>query len=115
MELTDLSLVDGLEKALPMLRYDVGAGGYQEQLTEIIRYYELLRGYEPILYGSDPFYRDHFAHVLRVWLTGILVISRLDPNQLIAPRLTTLSIDRSLFTTAELSAMYTVAALTHDM
>ena len=38
-------------------------------------YFKEFVGFEQMLYGAEKFYRDHFLHVIRVWLTGILIIT----------------------------------------
>ena len=81
---------------------------------ELVSYYRKLREYEPLLYASDPRYRDHFAHVLRVWMLGVVIATGLDkalglslsPGEKISP---------APFSSEERLAVYTVAALTHDM
>lgn len=83
---------------------------------ELVSYYRKLREYEPLLYASDPRYRDHFAHVLRVWMLGIVIATRLGPEK--ALRLSLISgnnISPNPFSTEERLAVYTIAALTHDM
>jgi hypothetical protein len=185
-KLTDSELVQVLEKALPLLKYDLGGAEYERDLRiileafkksddfagdnfsifgysafgkggdnditfdlwrvavsgavhvlkwhdrrenpsgsaaslttpivdELINYYRGLRQYEPVLYGTDPRYRDHFAHVLRVWMTGIFIINRIGTKKLEPPSLAGKNLDHELFTGAELCAMFTIAALTHDM
>jgi hypothetical protein len=84
---------------------------------ELVSYYRKLREYEPLLYASDPRYRDHFAHVLRVWMLGVVVANALaDPDK--ALRLSLLpgkEISPPPFSKEERLAVYTIAALTHDM
>jgi hypothetical protein len=83
---------------------------------ELVTYYRKLREYEPLLYASDPRYRDHFVHVLRVWMLGIVVAMALDPEK--ALRLSLHpgeGISPAPFSKEERFAVYTVAALTHDM
>ena len=83
---------------------------------ELVSYYRKLREYEPLLYASDPRYRDHFAHVLRVWMLGVMVAADLGPAK--ALRLSLMpgkKISPPPFSNEECLAVYTVAALTHDM
>ena len=86
-------------------------------IDELVEYYKKLRKYEPLLYGSDQYYRDHFAHVLRVWILGLLVILPLkDSDKLVPPLLTEdKNLDHRAFKPQEIVAMFTLAALTHDM
>jgi hypothetical protein len=86
-------------------------------IKELVTYYSKLRRYEPLLYGSDQFYRDHFAHVLRVWMLGAVILASLEGDDHIAPpRLTEVQeLNQKAFTVHERLAIFTIAALTHDM
>lgn len=82
---------------------------------DIVLYYQKAVEFEKILYGTDPWYRDHFAHVLRVWLLGIFVIFELK-NKILSPLFDTYDdLDNKLFSPQELFASYSIAALTHDL
>ncbi len=84
-------------------------------IVEISDYYERAVDFEKILYGSDPWYRDHFAHVIRVWLLGLYIIFDLQ-NKIQSPDFSFyVDIDNALFSMPELFAAYTIAALTHDL
>ena len=80
--------------------------------------------FEQVLYGAERYYRDHFLHVIRVWLTGLLVmtdghhlpISKFsfdipdkckDPGQSKDPVFE--------FELDERMAMWTIIALCHDL
>jgi hypothetical protein len=83
---------------------------------ELVSYYRKLREYEPLLYASDPRYRDHFAHVLRVWMLGIVVATDLGPKKALRLSLGPgTKTSPAPFSQQERLAVYTVAALTHDM
>lgn len=65
--------------------------------------------FEPILYGSVPNYRDHIAHVLRVYFLGQYLIKN-------AIGFENISFSRSDFVSApEKEAMWCITALTHDL
>lgn len=65
--------------------------------------------FEPILYGSVPNYRDHIAHVLRVYFLGHYLIRN-------AIGFENISFSRSDFVSApEKEAMWCIIALTHDL
>jgi hypothetical protein len=65
--------------------------------------------FEPILYGSVPNYRDHIAHVLRVYFLGQYLIEN-------AIGFENISFSRSDFVSPpEKEAMWCIIALTHDL
>jgi hypothetical protein len=80
---------------------------------ELSEYYEKVIQFERILYGLDTWYRDHFSHVLRVWLLGIYVILERG-NNITAPAIHAF-IDNHAFKESELLSAFTIAALTHDL
>lgn len=85
------------------------------RIEDIYNYYKKASEFEKILYGSDPWYRDHFAHVLRVWLLGVYIVFELN-NKIKCPSFGEYSKDRtSLFPQNELFAAFSIAALTHDL
>jgi MoaA/NifB/PqqE/SkfB family radical SAM enzyme len=85
-------------------------------IDEIASYYKQAAEFERVIYGFDPWYRDHFAHVIKVWLIGLHVIENLDDKKLIPPDLTGIEeLNDSLFESEELYAAFTISALTHDL
>jgi hypothetical protein len=103
-------------------------------IEEIANYYDAASDFERILYGADQWYRDHFAHVLRVWLLGLYVIFiKRGKGGLIAPQVAkkpdnedqksktpsdngkAADINWKLYEPAEYYAAFTIAALTHDL
>ena len=85
-------------------------------IDQLATYYKKLGEFESVLYGSDPWYRDHVVHVLRVWLLGLRVIFDLPNARLSEPPVTGRSVmDKKLFRREELVASFSVAALTHDI
>lgn len=85
-------------------------------IKELSDYYEDAREFEKILYGGDPWYRDHFAHVLRVWLLGVYVIFELE-NKITKPTFGECDgkVQDDLFFNVELFAAFTISALCHDL
>ena len=43
-------------------------------INELLDYFDAFESFEGILYGSEPVYRDHVVHVLRVWLIGVRIL-----------------------------------------
>jgi hypothetical protein len=43
-------------------------------INELADYFRAFDTFEGVLYGSEPTYRDHVVHVVRVWLTGTRVL-----------------------------------------
>jgi len=86
-------------------------------IEELASYYRRQLNFERVLYGADQWYRDHFAHVLRVWLLGLYVIFEYNnENKLIAPPVTkTPEVNWQLYERVEFYAAFTIAALTHDL
>jgi hypothetical protein len=84
-------------------------------IADLAHYYEKTIDFEKILYGSDPWYRDHFAHVIRVWLLGVYVVYELG-NEIVGPSFASYNDTKNeLFSKEELFAAYTISALTHDL
>jgi hypothetical protein len=84
-------------------------------ILEISKYYENALEFEKILYGSDPWYRDHFAHVIRVWLLGLYVIFEIG-NDILYPDFGLFKdTEYKLFSKKELFAAFGIAALCHDL
>lgn len=102
-------------------------------LEALFEYFDTFEEFERVLYGAEAHYRDHIAHTLRVWLTGLhilsefgtefsartaddVIVSRAPYN---SPKLYSTEKggnNRELqLSTAELSAMWAIVALTHDL
>lgn len=43
-------------------------------INELSEYFDAFETFEGVLYGSEPVYRDHVVHVLRVWLIGVRIL-----------------------------------------
>ena len=43
-------------------------------INELLEYFDAFESFEGNLYGSEPVYRDHVVHVLRVWLIGVRIL-----------------------------------------
>lgn len=43
-------------------------------INELWKYFDAFESFEGVLYGSEPLYRDHVVHVLRVWLVGVRIL-----------------------------------------
>ena len=86
---------------------------YHDHMTlgtdELCSFLKEFQRFEPMLYGSVPHYRDHIAHVLRVYLLGQYVIKTSIGFENIS-----FSKDE-LVTPSEKEAMWCVIALTHDL
>lgn len=88
-------------------------------LTELRSYFQDFTEFESVLYGSDRTYRDHVAHVVRVWLTGIYLVA---PSAGQGWDAMALAVDPGLnglgpsaFSREERWAMWTIVALCHDL
>jgi hypothetical protein len=102
-------------------------------VEELHTYFKQFSDFESTLYGADKYYRDHVIHPLKVWLIGLHILkeygeifsltvggkhidvkkaNHADPKPE-PPQ------DRSkeelYISTAEISALWTIIALTHDL
>ena len=84
-----------------------------EDNTELFDYFSKVSDFERILYATDSWYRDHFAHVVRVWMTGIYVVFEL--NNAIRPPEIHPEVNSVAFDPIELFSAFTIAALCHDL
>lgn len=106
-------------------------------IKELSKYFEQFTEFESTLYGVDKYYRDHVTHPLNVWLTGVNILSKYGSQFSIASSTsikvhdfphaqfkwfvdekTKEDLKSSEFlnlSTAELSAMWAIIALTHDI
>lgn len=103
-------------------------------IEDLYAYYDQFTKFESILYGSDKYYRDHIQHPLRVWIIGLHVIKdhgkdfHLRAGNIIVvdekDAISSLNVNTSkeqenkyplYLSIAELSAMWTIIALTHDL
>lgn len=85
-------------------------------IREIADYYQAVRNFERVLYGLEPWYRDHFVHVIRTWLLCLFIISK-KADSLPNPPPICSDKDKSviLFKKEELLAILCISALTHDL
>lgn len=86
---------------------------YHDHMTlgtdELYSFLKEFQRFEPMLYGSVPHYRDHIAHIFRVYLLGQYVIKTSIGFENIS-----FSKD-DLVSPSEKEAMWCVMALTHDL
>lgn len=97
--------------------------------NELYDYFEQFSHFESMLYGAEHYYRDHLLHPLNVWLIGLHILSkaatsftcRVSKHARIAaapfarPEWENPEASDFELSTAELAAMWTIAALTHDL
>ncbi|MDA8307544.1 MAG: hypothetical protein M0Z81_12030, partial [Deltaproteobacteria bacterium] len=103
-------------------------------IEELADYFRQFEQFESTLYGADEYYRDHVTHLLNVWFTGLNILEKhgecfkmrvleaaviKDASDLESARSKLLKEGVSdallCLSTAELSAMWTIIALTHDL
>lgn len=97
-------------------------------ISQLRSYFRDFTDFESVLYGIERSYRDHVAHVIRVWLIGVCLLVKQAPNDKLAidhllmdiPLPPSKSSDPHLgaaasITTQERWAMWTVVALGHDL
>jgi len=68
------------------------------------------QNFESILYGAVPHYRDHIAHVFRVFLLGQYIIKHAIGFENITPKMEEMAISPE-----EKEAIWSISALTHDL
>lgn len=87
---------------------------YHDQMTlgteMLFKFLKEFEKFEPILYGAVPNYRDHIAHVFRVFLLGLYVIKKAIGFENIKPNNAKLVISPE-----EKEALWCISALTHDL
>ena len=104
---------------------------YTYGIEELYKYFQQFTKFESILYGSDHYYRDHVLHPLLVWLIGLNILDeygieyrfRSNDNVIIEKSSCAKpdwfsdgeSKTDTKISTAEFVAMWTIAALTHDL
>jgi hypothetical protein len=86
---------------------------YHDRMTlgteKLFDFLKEFQKFEPILYGSVPNYRDHIAHVFRVYMLGQNIIKS-------AIGFENIAFGRSEFVSpSEKEAMWCIIALTHDL
>lgn len=84
-------------------------------VDDLYKYFEKYREFEALLYGADRFYRDHIMHVFKVWLIGNWLIEKFNSKihwdiEKISRKNKGLDISNE-----EVSAMWCIIALTHDL
>ena len=98
-------------------------------IAQLKAYFRDFTRFESVLYGIEGSYRDHVAHVIRVWLIGLCLLGRKAPDGHSAIDELMLDIPVSMdggsegasisaarsVSTQERWAMWTVAALGHDL
>jgi len=84
-------------------------------MDDLDRYFHQFIEFEQMLYGAERYYRDHFPHVLRVWLIGMLIMTA--PRYLEAEQLHIETPKDAAFiiTVPERIAIWTLIALCHDL
>lgn len=84
-------------------------------VEDLYKYFEEYRGFEALLYGADRFYRDHIMHVFRVWLIGIWLIEKFESKTHWDFEETNRKNGVFTISNDEVSAMWCIIALTHDL
>lgn len=102
-------------------------------INDLFEYFKQFSKFESTLYGADKYYRDHLVHPILVWIIGLHILRTYGQNFTL--RVSDFvkienadcaqkewfesddekhNLDLKL-STAELSAMWTIIALTHDL
>lgn len=102
-------------------------------IKELNKYFEQFTEFESVLYGADKFYRDHVRHPINVWITGLNILKEYGKEIYISTANTDDveihscdhakiewfptggSSEKIKLSTAEISAMWAIIALTHDI
>lgn len=108
-------------------------------IEELESYFTEFQAFESALYGIDHYYRDHIQHPMRVWLVGINILKTCAPYFCYRASKEVSSYENSFadptkdqfkylespdadapvqaleISSAELMAMWTIIALTHDL
>lgn len=87
---------------------------YHDSMTlgteELFNFLTEFQKFEPILYGAVPHYRDHIAHVFRVFLLGHCITKKAIGFERII-----LSNESLIVSPEEKEALWCISALTHDL
>lgn len=123
-------------KKATMRESDVAASAQSNVygIEELASYFKQFEQFESTLYGADEYYRDHVTHLLNVWFIGLNILEKHGESfrmrvmedakiknapDLESARNMQLSEGEPktypCLSTAELSAMWTIIALTHDL
>ncbi|WP_027358608.1 hypothetical protein [Desulforegula conservatrix] len=93
-------------------------------IDDLYAYFNQFTEFESILYGTDKFYRDHIIHPINVWIIGLHIIKKFGSSFKIlsCEKIEVAKNDsgdngqsKMHLSIAELSAMWTVISLTHDI
>jgi len=111
-------------------------------IEELYNYYDQFTKFESTLYGTDTYYRDHLVHPIRVWIIGLHILEKFGERFILTgggkhvevkegksadiaripsrgSSATSHGQENKDFklkiSTAELGAMWTIIALTHDL
>lgn len=100
--------------AIVFLKHEDVREKYHDQVTlgmeKLYTFLEEFQKFETILYGAVPNYRDHIAHIFRVFLLGHYIIKTAIGFENISPNITDLKISPE-----EKEAIWCILALTHDL
>jgi hypothetical protein len=123
-------------KKATMKERDVAASAQSNVygIEELADYFKQFEQFESTLYGADEYYRDHVIHLLNVWFIGLNILENhgesfkmrvleaakiKNASDLESARNILLKESESethpCLSTAELSAMWSIIALTHDL
>ena len=78
-------------------------------------YFKEFVGFEQLLYGAEKYYRDHFLHVIRVWLSGILILTTADHLKITEVVIDDPLADSFSVNDEEKLAIWTIIAFCHDL
>jgi len=87
-------------------------------VNDLASYFRHFSDFEKLLYGADRFYREHTAHVFRVWVMGVSIMNHFANNSINIQK----DVDDKLkkeeelnITSGEEEAMWCIIALSHDL
>jgi len=84
-------------------------------LDELYEYYTKYKKFECMLYGSNRYYRDHVAHLLRTWLLGVTCLVKNNGEYLSLISIRERKEEIVDLNPVEKLSMWTIIALTHDL
>lgn len=90
-------------------------------VDKLVDYHSRYAEFEGVLYGSNPFYRDHVFHVVRVWMLGIdLLLNKEFESSKKQPFIGQMTLDAGAESPKEINmleyiSMWTIVALCHDL